>query len=111
MEPLDEGDEQIVALLHDVLEDTDVDVSDLYDLGFGEHIVRAILLLTHDGKVPYAELTERLPDDPLARRVKLADLADNLPNNRRLEATSGVRARINRYEAAQQVLETWLRAD
>ena len=111
MEALDEGDEQIVALVHDVLEDTDVDVPDLYDLGFGEHIVRAVLLLTYDGKVPYAEYIERLADDPLARRVKLADLADNLRNNRRLEATSGVRARINRYEAAQQVLETWSRAD
>jgi len=47
---------------------------------------------------------------PLARRVKLADLADNLRNNRRLESTSGVRARISRYEAAQHFLEVWSRA-
>jgi (p)ppGpp synthase/HD superfamily hydrolase len=112
MEALEEGDEQIVALLHDVLEDTTVDVAELYELGFGEHIVRAVLLLTHDGTVPYAEHIERLADDPLARRVKLADLADNLRNNRRLESTDGVRARISRYEAAQQhVLEACSRAD
>lgn len=110
MQALEEGDEQIVALLHDVLEDTAIDVAELYELGFGEHIVRAVLLLTHDGTVPYADYIERLADDPLARRVKLADLADNLRNNRRLESTSGVRARINRYEAAQHLLEAWSRA-
>jgi (p)ppGpp synthase/HD superfamily hydrolase len=110
MEALEEGDEQIVALLHDVLEDTSVDVTELHELGFGEHIVRAVLLLTHDRTVPYADYIERLAHDPLARRVKLADLADNLRNNRRLESTSDVRARISRYEAAQHFLEAWSRA-
>ena len=110
MEALEEGDEQIVALLHDVLEDTSVDVAELRELGFAKHIVRAVLLLTHDRTVPYADYIERLAHDPLARRVKLADLADNLRNNRRLESTSGVRARISRYEAAQHFLEVWSRA-
>jgi len=105
MEALEDGDEQIVALLHDVLEDTTVDVADLYERGFGEHIVRAVVLLTHDQTVPYTDYIERLADDPLARPVKLADLADNLRNNRRLKSTSDVRARISRYEAAQRVLE------
>jgi (p)ppGpp synthase/HD superfamily hydrolase len=107
MEALEEGDDQIVALLHDVLEDTSVDVAELRELGFDEHIVRAVLLLTHDSTVPYADYIERLAHDPLARRVKLADLADNLRNNRRLESTSGVRGRISRYEAAQHFLEAW----
>jgi len=110
MEALEEGDAQIVALLHDVLEDTSVDVAELHELGFGEHIIRAVLLLTHDGTVPYADYIERLAHDRLARRVKLADLADNLRNNRRLESTSDVRARISRYEAAQHFLEAWSRA-
>lgn len=107
MEALEEGDEQIVALLHDVLEDTNVEAAELHQLGFGEHIIRAVVLLTHDRTVPYADYIERLAHDPLARRVKLADLADNLRNNRRLESTSDVRARIRRYEAAQQFLEAW----
>jgi len=111
MQALRERDEQIVALLHDVLEDTSVGVADLYERGFGEHIVRAVLLLTHDGTVPYADYIERLAADPLARRVKLADLADNLRNNRRLESTGDVRARISRYEAAQHVLEARARAE
>ena len=44
-------------------------------------------------------------------QVELADLADNLRNNRRLESTSAVRARITRYEAAQRVLEAWAGAE
>jgi (p)ppGpp synthase/HD superfamily hydrolase len=111
MEAVQEGDEQIVALLHDVLEDTSVEVAELYERGFGEHIVRAVVLLTHDETVSYADYIERLAADPLARRVKLADLADNLRNNRRLESTSAVRARITRYEAAQRVLEDWAGAE
>jgi (p)ppGpp synthase/HD superfamily hydrolase len=96
--------------LHDVLEDTTVGVAELHELGFGEHIVRAVLLLTHERTVPYADYIERLAHDPLARRVELADLADNLRNNRRLESTSDVRARIRRYAAVQHFLEAWSRA-
>jgi (p)ppGpp synthase/HD superfamily hydrolase len=110
MEALEEGDVQIVALLHHVLEDTSIDVAELHELGFGEHIVRAVLLLTHERTVPYTDYIERLAHNPLARRVKLADLADNLRNNRRLESTSDVLARIRRYKAAQDFLEAWSRA-
>jgi hypothetical protein len=93
MEALEEGDEQIVAVLHDVLEDTSVDVAELHELGFGEHIIRAVLLLTHDRTVPYGDYIERLAHDPLARRVKLADLADTFgtidASNRRVTCAPG----------------------
>ena len=114
MESLRDIDEQIVALLHDVLEDTPVGVAELRAHGFQDHVIEAVVLLTHDGAVAYADYIERLAPNRTAQRVKLADIADNLRNNRRLEPTPEVQARISRYEAAQLALmqyetdATWL---
>jgi (p)ppGpp synthase/HD superfamily hydrolase len=102
---MDDFDAQIVAVLHDVLEDTTVDVVALGELGLAEHVIDAVRALTHDPRQPYADYIERVAANPLARRVKLADLADNLSNNRRLNQTPEVVDRIARYQAAQVRLE------
>jgi len=63
--------------------------------------------LTHRDGDAYDTYIERIKDDPLARQVKLADLADNLANNRRLAevaASTEVRERILRYERAIEQL-------
>ena len=67
------------ALLHDVLEDH----GDRYSLdalaraGFPEAVLRALRLLTHAEGVPYMDYVCALAQDPIARRVKLADLRHN----------------------------------
>ncbi|HEY5456569.1 MAG TPA: hypothetical protein VIJ96_13960 [Acidothermaceae bacterium] len=104
MESLADLDEKIVALLHDVLEDTSVDVAALRAHGFEKQVIEAVLLLSHDPAVEYTEYIQRLAPNRIARHVKLADLADNVRNNRRLSCTPEVRARIARYEAAKRVL-------
>lgn len=72
-----QGEEaQIVAVLHDVIEDTSVTADDLRRAGFSEKVVHAVLCVTH-GKEPYAEYVVRCKDNDIARRVKLADLEDN----------------------------------
>lgn len=64
--------EKIVALLHDMMEDTDFPVSVLEAL-FGQDIMDALYLLRHDKSVPYLDSVTRLKDNPIARTVKLAD--------------------------------------
>jgi (p)ppGpp synthase/HD superfamily hydrolase len=70
-------EERIVAILHDVVEDTGVTIDDLKKEGFGDSIFEAIKLLTHEKGVPYDEYIARIKPNELARKVKLADLNDN----------------------------------
>ena len=68
---------QIVAILHDVVEDTSVTIADLRSAGFSPDIVAAIECVTHSKEEPYAEYVIRCRANPLARQVKVADLEDN----------------------------------
>ena len=89
-----------VAVLHDVLEDTLVTVKEVAATGVSEDVVEAVLALTHDPGMQYEDYIEQVAGNVLAGRVKLADLADNLANNRRLDRTPIVVDRIERYERA-----------
>jgi (p)ppGpp synthase/HD superfamily hydrolase len=68
---------QIVAVLHDVLEDTPVTADDLRQAGFHEDIVTSVLCVTHRRDESYADYVVRCKANPVARSVKLADLQDN----------------------------------
>lgn len=70
-----------VALLHDVVEDTPVSLQDL-EGEFPAEVVEALRLLTHDPLVPYADYVAAIAGNPLARTVKLADLAHNSDESR-----------------------------
>jgi (p)ppGpp synthase/HD superfamily hydrolase len=73
-----EGEEaRIVAILHDVIEDTSVTADDLRREGFGEAVLAVLDRLTHRKGEPYADYVIRCKGDDIARRVKLADLEDN----------------------------------
>jgi hypothetical protein len=73
-----QGEEaQIVAILHDVIEDTSVTANDLRQAGFGEKVVAAVLCVTHRQDESYADYVVRCKGNEIARQVKLADLADN----------------------------------
>ncbi|HEV8194104.1 MAG TPA: hypothetical protein VGP82_21870 [Ktedonobacterales bacterium] len=94
---------RIVAVLHDVLEDTACSVVDLRRAGYSEQVLEALDRLTRREGEAYEPYIERIAEDPLARHVKLADLTDNLANNRRLAGVStrrDVQERITRYERA-----------
>lgn len=70
--------EQIVAVLHDVVEDTAVTLDRLRDLGFDPDVVAAINALTRRDGETYEEFIDRVSVDPLATRIKLRDLRDNM---------------------------------
>lgn len=67
----------IVALLHDVIEDTDYTFEDLRANGFDNEIIEALELMTHDETVPYMEYVTAIKSNPIASAVKLADLKHN----------------------------------
>lgn len=67
----------VCALLHDVVEDTDVTLSDLAEMGFPSAVTEVLALLTHDPAVPYFDYVKAISVNPVAKQVKLADLAHN----------------------------------
>ena len=67
----------IVALLHDVVEDTDVTFDDLRTFGFNNDVIEALMLLTHEVGIPYLTYVAEIKKNPIARAVKLADLQHN----------------------------------
>jgi (p)ppGpp synthase/HD superfamily hydrolase len=98
------GVAQIVAMLHDVVEDTDVTLSGLEEMGFDRPILDAVDCLSRRPGEAYEDYIHRLAVNPIAQQVKLSDLRDNLVNNRALPPTRDNLARIARYEAAQRTL-------
>lgn len=85
-----------VALLHDVVEDTAVTLEALAK-EFPEPIIRAVGLLTHPKGVDYLEYVTAIKADPIAKAVKLADLAHN-SDRCRLSATFSDETKIRHYE-------------
>ena len=65
------------ALLHDVVEDTDMTFTDLFEMGIPLEVIDALKLLTHEVGVDYFEYVEKIKDNQIALEVKLADLKHN----------------------------------
>ena len=92
--------EQIVAVLHDVVEDSDVTLDDLRKLGYSEEIVTAIDHLSRHDDETYDEFIQRIKPHPLAVRVKLADLRDNMDIRRNATLDGKALERFQRYQKA-----------
>jgi GTP diphosphokinase / guanosine-3',5'-bis(diphosphate) 3'-diphosphatase len=97
-------DEKIVAILHDVLEDTDVTVDDLYDIGFSTEIVAAIVALTKQKGESRIEAARRTALNPLATIVKLADVAHNMDLSRISVVTDKDLKRQEEYKLVKEIL-------
>lgn len=95
----------IVALLHDVVEDTDYTLDDLTRMGFDDTVTDALALLTHKKGVPYLEYVAKLKNNPIARAVKLADLRHNSDLSRLDEMDEKAKSRLEKYKAAIELLE------
>ena len=96
----------IVALLHDVVEDTNYTLEDIVAEGFGQDIVEAVSLMTHEDDVPYLDYVAKLKNNPIARAVKLADLAHNSNLSRLGEIDEETEQRLEKYKKAIALLET-----
>jgi (p)ppGpp synthase/HD superfamily hydrolase len=97
-------DGKVVAYLHDVLEDTDVPVERIRDR-FGPDITDAVLAITHRPHEPRADYYARVKANPLALRVKLADIASNTDPSRMALLDEATRVRLTeKYRKALEHL-------
>lgn len=106
-EQMTDEDTTVVALLHDVVEDTEYSILDLIQRGFPPRIIKALELMTHDDSVPYLEYVENIKSNPIARAVKLADLRHNSDVTRLKKVDDKVLERLEKYKKAIQILEAF----
>ncbi len=92
--------ERIVAVLHDVVEDTGRSFDDLRKLGYSEEILAALDCVTKRPGESYEQFVERAAQNPVARRVKLADLEDNMDLRRLPSIGQKDLDRLDRYVRA-----------
>lgn len=99
----------VVALLHDVVEDTDYTMDDLRAMGFSKEAIEALTLLTRDPALPYPDYVAAIKPNPVARAVKLADLRHNSDLSRLGTIDEKALARVQKYRAAITLLETTIK--
>ena len=104
-EQMTDEDSCVVALLHDVVEDTDVTIGDLVNKGFTPNQISAIKAMTHEKTVPYMVYIKKLSKNPLASVVKRADLAHNMDLSRIPNPTESDKSRLSRYTEALRILD------
>ena len=98
-------EEKIVAILHDVVEDTDWTFDSLREEGFTETIIEALKTVTkHSEDEDYDEFIQRSLKNEIGRKVKIADLRENLDVTRIGELTEKDIERINKYKRALKTL-------
>ena len=104
MRQVESEEEKIVAVLHDIVEDTDISLDDLRNEGFSEKVVSAVECLTKQDGENYDSYIERISFNPLAVKIKLADLEDNRDLTRLPEVTDKDLERIEKYDKALEKL-------
>lgn len=97
-------EEKIVAVLHDVIEDTEVTLEQLREQGFSEKIIKAIHLLMRSEKDSYEEFIEKTIENRISRNVKIADIKENMNFARIKEPTESDYKRLEKYRKALEIL-------
>jgi (p)ppGpp synthase/HD superfamily hydrolase len=100
---LDTQEEKVIALLHDVLEDSFLTEADLRPV-FGDRITDTVALLTRREDEDYFAYIDRIKGDPLATRIKLADLRHNTDRSRITEPAQVDYDRWEKYDKAIEIL-------
>lgn len=99
---------RIAAVLHDILEDTDVTDEDLREAGCDDALMESLVALTRPEGEAYSDFLERLSADPVAVMVKRADIADNADEARlRLLPPEKAAALREKYRRAERELGFW----
>lgn len=106
MARLDDPTGQLVALLHDVIEDSPITGEDLRRAGFPEPVVAAVEVLTRRKGESYEGFIDRVRESPLARKVKLLDIEDNLNLLRLNTVTDKDLQRAAQYHRAWKRLDS-----
>lgn len=104
MHKMQTPEEMVVAILHDVVEDSNITLEVLQEQGMPSDIITALDHLTRRKGETYAAYLRRCAENPLARTVKLADLNDNMNLKRIPVPTEQDEQRIERYRKARAFL-------
>lgn len=97
---------QVVALLHDILEDTKCGVEDLRREGFSGEVVAAVVAMTHPPNELYEDYIARVANNSLAREVKIADMTHNADLSRLADVTQKDLVRAAKYQHYIELLST-----
>ena len=98
---------KIAALLHDVVEDTDITPDRLEELGIPEFIVKIVMCVTRQPEETYDDFIVRLSNNSIAREVKIADLEDNMDVRRLEHLNDEDTLRLNKYIRAWRFLKNY----
>ena len=96
--------EKIVAVLHDVIEDSSFTIQQLKQNGFSKKVLDAVSLLTKKENQSYQDYISVIKKNPLAAKIKLADLKDNMNTGRLKKITVDDKERLKKYKAAYKFL-------
>lgn len=96
--------ERVVAVLHDVVEDSAWTLDDLRREGLEDELVEAVDAMTRREGEAYADFVDRAAHNPLARAVKIADLRDNLDMSRLTDPAGSDSQRAQKYQEALNML-------
>lgn len=105
-EQMEDEKTTIIALLHDVVEDSKYTFEDLEIFGFDDTITGPLKLLTRTAGEPYADYIKKLSANKAAVKVKLADLEHNLDKTRCEKPDDHILRLWERYEKAREYLKT-----
>ncbi len=103
-EQMETEEEICAALLHDVVEDSNWELEQLEAEGFPASVIEAVALLTHNDGSEYLDYVRRLKDNPIAAKVKMADLQHNSTAGRIPNMTERDRERLAKYRQALEIL-------
>ena len=96
----------VVALLHDVIEDSDITADDLVKEGFEYAIVNRVVRMTRKEGESYMDYIKRIGEDNICRIVKMCDLKDNMDITRLEKVTDKDFDRLKKYHKAYKYLKS-----
>ena len=103
-EQMDDEISTVCALLHDVIEDTEITLDMLGQMGFPKDVLDVLTLLTHDESVPYMDYVKNISTNPIAKKVKIADLMHNSDVTRLDFVDEWANKRNQKYQEALRIL-------
>ena len=98
--------EKIVALLHDIVEDTEVTVPDLKNLKFSKEVIEAVDVITKKKDQEYFSYLKSIKDNSIAKKIKIEDLKHNSDLKRLRSITQKEIDRAIRYKKAIDYLSS-----
>ena len=101
---VDTEEEKAAALLHDVIEDSEMSLTDLLNKGIPSSVLQAVSILTKDKKLTYQEYLVRVKSNDIATKVKLADLKHNSDISRISNPSKKDYERLKKYKLAIKFL-------